>query len=742
MAYPLLSENPNAAFRRLRAQGVTLPSGPNGKYAAQRMMAGVDRGSFAADVASYRNPVRDAANSYSRTGRRELSDHGMKRTGMMGGASRGGTDIQMAMPNMTDPMTAFTERAWWWLKDGDEERQRIKIWDWCTLLYKTHDLIPSLIDIFSRFPLLQMEFVHEDKALANFYNELFLDSLDYQTFLYNLNREFWLKGNAFALGSWHDGIGCWDADELINPEDVVVTKNRALRSHEFHIKVPEEIKKLISTQEPKIEYDNLVELYPDLVNWAQQDKEIPVSNILMKQHKFTTDPWDNWGSPILMRAFNALQQEQSLQAAQDAVADRLYSPLILANLGLDDFDQDGPWLPSPAQLDDLRDDLNVALSSKFRLIVHHHGLDIKNAWGREIMPDFNTDFDRLDARLMQIFGIGADLIKGGSSGTYAAGALNRDLVENLMNTYQVGLQKFVKSRVEVVAERQGHVEYTTRGGQRYPVMEMALMTNEETGEQYVEERPKLAIPRLQLKALNLRDEKGERDWLKTLKNDLGFPVSSRAFSMNIPLEFDEEVETLADEKIELEVAEARRLDALFRRLYMEDLPIDPNYKDMYQDWLKRHQVAQTEVDPNDPLQIPKVKLPAGEGASEPYTDLSDPVNAPNLTGGPGGGTGGGGEPLTDGEAADVYKEKTKELDMEMRPEESDEQRKTMPKNRRGMKEGSILDEAQREMRVAYGEFDFPTPAEAKISRKSLPKGIRIQGTTEVETEDPDEPEEG
>jgi intein/homing endonuclease len=77
----------------------------------------------------------------------------------------------------------------------------------CRLVYMTHPLVPSLIDIYSRFPLLDIEFKHKDQKLADFYGELFLNQLDYQEFLYDMAREYWTVGEAFALGSWHDGIG-------------------------------------------------------------------------------------------------------------------------------------------------------------------------------------------------------------------------------------------------------------------------------------------------------------------------------------------------------------------------------------------------------------------------------------------------------------------------------------------------------------------------------------------------------
>jgi len=449
-------------------------------------------------------------------------------------------------------------------------------------MYTTHYLVPSLIDIYTRFPLLDIEFTHQDPKIAEFYQELFFDGLNYEEFLFDLGREHWTVGEAFAMGSWHDGIGAWEDDEIINPNDVIVAKNRALRTYQFHIKVPDEIRKLIDTRDPAPEYAALMQLYPDVVAWARQDKEIPVSDVLMKQIKFKTNPWSEHGSPILLRAFRMLMLEESLNAAQDAIADRLYSPLILATLGLPDVDEDGPWIPDATELQALRDDLSMAINSDFRLMTYHHGLDIKNAFGREAMPRLDQDFMRVESKVMQVFGIGAELLQGGNSNApYASGALNRELITQMLTTYQKKIARFIEERMRPVAERQGHYEYRKVGNARIPIMETVLLVNEETGEEYVEERPKLAIPDVKFKSMNLRDEQVERGFIQQLAAN-GFPVSLKTMAVNIPIDFSEEVEAKTEEKLQTVVAEQRFKKELFERLIALQLPIPPEY---YQEFM-------------------------------------------------------------------------------------------------------------------------------------------------------------
>jgi intein/homing endonuclease len=854
---------------------------------------------------------------------------------------------------------SLAQKNTWWFNMEDPDEQTRKIRDWARLIYTTHYLVPSMIDIYSRFPLLGMEFAHPDKRVNEFFSELFWDGLQYQDFLYSLSREHWLIGDVFALGSWNDGIGAWEADELINPNDVVVAKNRALRTYQYHIKVPEEVKKLVETRQPEKEFAMLMAMYPDVVEYARKDVEIPVSDVIMKgipykclvagtdmltptgprpvedlqigdpviawditadtpvtsyvehnsvkeaspvvtvttkkgrtltctlDHPFltptgminaidlspgdkirigtsidlkskevpvdlayflglmvgdgsyyshyfefhneeqvlidwveefvkqydcvlhkkfkssfaivndgtngktkfstgsnnlrnlfrdlgifgqkcqekrvpqliwegseeakwaflsgyldsdgclvsrtdqksqktynaydwasynqkllddtqlllsvlgvpttrsphhikvesyqgvdilrekltpllprkqlkqmwdqqvvsssvlewdtikeikvageqetyalciagahthvsaglvtkNTNPWAEHGTPLLMRAFRQLMMEESLQASMEAISDRLYSPLILATLGLPDADGDGPWIPDAEELGALRDDLAMAINADFRLMVYHHGLEIQNAFGRESMPRLDDDFYRIQANYMMVFGIGSELLQGGKSGaTYASGALNRELITQMLTTHQHQIKHFIQGRMRAVAERQGFYEYRNVGGHPVPIMETVLVVDEETGAQFVEERPKLAIPDIIFQSMSLQDENIEHQFLQQLAG-MGLPVSFQTFTRNAGLDFEDEIETVKREKVDLVIAEQQVKKDIFDRCFQLQLPIPMEYQAEYEAYIMQ-------------LQDPQLAEQLRPGAIQ---GLGSPSPTPNIGGTP------------------------------------------------------------------------------------------------------------
>jgi hypothetical protein len=212
-------------------------------------------------------------------------------------------------------------------------------------------------------------------------------------------------------------------------------------------------------------------------------------------------------------------------------------------------------------------------------------------------------------KLMQIFGIGPELLQGGnSSAPYASGALNRELLTQMLTTYQVSLKRFLRERMEVVAERQGHFEFEKRGTSRVPVYETWVLQDEMTGEEYTEVRPKLAIPEVNLRVMNLRDETVERQFLMDLKN-MGVPVSDGALMVNVPIEFDEEVTRLQAEKMDKTLAELHYQKRLFTAIFVNHLPIPPEYIETYMQYLQGMQTMALMM---------------------PGTDITDGTATPNL----------------------------------------------------------------------------------------------------------------
>ncbi len=584
-------------------------SGPEAQREFRKMSAG---------LGLPRNPSR--ALSKMQSMQRNIADGSAMRTAMntasVGVGQRRGS-LQMALEKPRGPLDRFSQSSL--PHDVGDPAQREKIRDLCRTYYKIHNLVPLLIDIYCRFPIQGMSIEHNDSELQEFYEELFFNDLDYESFLIDFGREFFTVGEVNSIASFSEILGVWEREQIINPDDLTVSQAPMSKDQRFHLRVPAELALIVETKEPRADYEFLRREYPEIIDAANKDRSgyvndsvlgpgLEVSNVLLSRLVNKTAAWDLYGTPHMLRVFQNLNLEEGLLAAQKAIADRLYSPLILAKLGSPDLGDGVPWVPDPDQLDAFSDLMNQAMSADFRFLTYHYGIEIESVFGRENVPNLDGDFDRIERKILQAWGIGESLISGSSNGSYASSALNSELVNQLMSSYQKFLKKHFKKRCEVIAEAQGHFEYDTRGGERYTVYEEYVEIQED-GEEIVKERPKLAVPELKFKSITLRDEETERQFLMQLKT-AGIPISDRTILETVDLDFDEEVEKLSEEKAEKVMANQEVMTKVINILKIKGLPLTPELLTL---------IAQQTAP------APPATISPGMGG-----DITTPPNVPNL----------------------------------------------------------------------------------------------------------------
>lgn len=561
----------DAQVKNLQSRGVSLPVNP----ARAKLEAGVlhKMGSMGTEARH-----ADLEGSSNTAAQLEGQNEIIRQMGINRSLRRHASgDVYAAVPRMYDPLEYFDLSGLPW--NIADEGHRKKLHKWMRLYYATHYLVPILIDIFTRFPLVGMELKSPDPQLNRFYEDLFFDQLNYADFLVSLGREVWTVGEAFPFGSFNEDLGIWEREELLNPEDVTIDNYPLLGEKELRIVPPEYLKKLAMEKSPAKEYRMLELNFPEILPYLRKDKKIPISSVLLKQVANKQTDWDDHGTPILLRGLKTLMHEEKLLASQDGVAERLYSPLILAKLGIQDLgDGQGPWVPSPEELDSVRDDMDTALSSDFRLLVHHFGIEIQNVFGREQMPRLGDDFDRIERRLMQIFGVNPSLLSAGAnSQPYASSALQAEFLNQILRTFQGRLKNHFKERALVVAEAHGHYAYETRGDTRVPIMEEVLVTDPETGEIHKEKRNKLLVPELEFSTFDLRDEATERQFLQQMRS-MGVPIPDNKMMIGVNEDIKEMSEEFNDELVEKTIAQQRAKMTAYKSLRNQNLPIPPDLK--------------------------------------------------------------------------------------------------------------------------------------------------------------------
>jgi hypothetical protein len=508
----------------------------------------------------------------------------------------------------------------------------------------------------------------KDSRLEDFHGGLFFDEdhLDYEEFLVDIGREYWTSGEAWPFATFNEDLGIWDDEELLNPDDVKVERSPFLKEPRYFIRLPWTIRQILQTRQPQYEYSRLVQEYPELTAYTAENTFMPVSNVLLRQLKFRGDTFNVRGLPLLTRAMRAMLQKEMLNTALDSIADRLYTPLILCKLGASatDLGTSQPWIPTEDDMENFELALDAALAGDFRALIYNFAVDMAPVLGREQMPDLTPDFERIEDTVLQVFGLSRTLLTGAGAGqTYAADALNKDLVTQLMSRYQKFLARHFRQRAQVVAEAQEHYDYREHGGKRYVIMEEVLETDEETGEKRLVEQPKLLVPELKFKVLNLSDEDARRQFIEALRSG-GVPVSQRTRTRGLDVDLQEEEEVSSDEAVRQAVKEQETRRQTFIALRDGGLPIP---EDLATDFSPHAQVQGMPAMPGAPgMPLPRLGsepqplmalAPVPQDQEEEQAAQEDEMNAPPEDS--------GGEFPPAGEESAV-------------PPESGEQRKGMP----------------------------------------------------------------
>jgi hypothetical protein len=553
-----------------------------------------------------------------------------------GGTIRVASDLQMALPKIRQPLSSLMDKGIPF--DITDPKQLIELRRWCRLFYATHDLVPLLVDIYSKFPVTGIEFSSKDPLIEKFYTEMFLDKLNYEEFLPDaIGREYFVAGEVTTLAHFSEELGVWSSEEVLNPDMVAISKSLFVEEERVQLLVKELVDALRSGPsghpdsqerpserlERTFEYQQLQKYYPEIIQAASRDDGLDIADALVSRLVNKASPWDLRGTPPLLRSFRTLLMEESLNCAQDAVCDRLYAPMILATMGIENMGDGEPWIPSASELDDLRDDLQSALAADFKILVHNFGVQVTPVFGRESVPRFDQDYDRVDAKLMQAWGIGQALIMGGTgaSGTYASSAINREVCEQLMMGFQKKVIRHMRKRMAVIAEAQEHYDYELKGGQRIPLYREIVVEDPETGEKRIERVPKLLVPEVHFATLNLRDEATERNFVMTLKQ-AGVPVSDKTLAINIQLDAEQELEREAQETVDKALAKAQAWKKVQDLCDLEGLPYPPELAAHLESTLQLRQMLQqtNQLDlQTKMLQMQKDQMtPAGQvGAIQP-----------------------------------------------------------------------------------------------------------------------------
>ena len=560
-----------------------------------------------------------------------------------------GGDVQYTMPRVWDPATygmAGDTRmmsGFDILRFDEDAAVRQHVIMGLRNIAKTHPVVRSCVEVYSRYPLQGLRLQHSNSEYERFFTELFLEDLDYETFLTDLGKSFWIDGTAFAFGNWSDDLGLWVGEDILDPLMMDVRRVPFMAEDSVYLIPTEDMKALAKGTTP--EGQLFIRNFPELAQSIALGKDIPISSDRVTMIANKDRPSDLWGTPVLLRCWNTLRLEDRMNSAMQATADRLYAPLTMFTVGgnLPDGTQ---YIPSAAALEAFRANLDAALSSDFRAIITHSGVQAQEVIRSDRISNFKNDMEMYDDRIFMAWGLSPSILKPQNS-NYATTALEFQLVSQMLSSYQKVLAKVYEKQAALVAEAQEIYEYEKKGDEIKTIYEQREVwdenANDGEGGFVVKKVPKLAIPKLRFDVVNFRNEQQEREFLQALKQQ-GLPIADGDLAIGVDIDLEDSAEKVIAETKKKKLNESRMNLSIFRAALEQDLPIPPDVRSYMESAIPPEEYQAL---------VEKYRGRASQGAVELGTELGD--------------SGDLGVNSFDGE-----------VHGETRPPESDEQRKGMP----------------------------------------------------------------
>ncbi len=494
----------------------------------------------------------------------------------------GMANVQFTLPRMFDPSrrgmlgTQYSSYGMGidLLRFDEDEYVRREVLTAMRNIYKTHALSKAAVDIYSRYPIQGLRLQHKNPDMERFYTELFLEDLDFETFFIDIGRSYWVDGTAFVYGNWSDDLGLWVGEDLIDPLVMDVRRVPFLNEDLLYMVPQQELKDLARGQTP--EGQMFRRKFPEMADRISTGEDILMSSdrVIMLANK--DRPSDLWGTPTMLRSWNILRLQDRMHSAMQATADRLYAPLVMFTVG-GKLPDGSDFIPPAAMLDTFRDNLDAALSSDFRAIVTHSGVQAQEVIRSDRMNNFKQDIDMFDEQIFMAWGLTPAMLKP-SSQTYATSALEFQLVTQMLSTYQKMLIKVYNKQAAFVAEAQKHYETDGAGEVIYELREIwDEDANDGEGGYVVKKVPKLSYPKMVLSTINFRDEQKEREFRMQLRN-AGIPIANSDVAIGVDIDLEASADKYHEEQIKNKVEEARTQTGIFRATLEQGITVPPDTK--------------------------------------------------------------------------------------------------------------------------------------------------------------------
>lgn len=407
--------------------------------------------------------------------------------------------------------------------------------EWCRHFYRVEPIIATAIDMHTEFPISDFNITCKDDKIADFFNYMLFDKINIHELLLNIGLEYWKIGDVFPYGQLNETEGIWEKFICYNPDYINITTSPLVQEPMIELIPTAQLNDIVQGGSNGVYGQIYNQLPPEIVQAVAQGHNIPLDNRFISHIAHKASPYEDWGTPLMMRCFKTLIYKDKLRSAQDAIANRHIMPLRVAKIG-----QPGEPMPTQGDIDSFRDVLYEADGDPSFFLVYHYGLQFEYVGSSGHILPLNSEFDFIQKELMNGLGINEAMLNG-EGPTYANAEVGLNTLAKRYMSYRLRLENWMKFKVlKPISEIQGF--YEPENGE----IKTAIMSDKQKKISAARKDLHLIVPNVQWAQQDLADNQNKMSIIKELR-DKGL-ISAKTILPMLGLDADIERSNLEEEK--------------------------------------------------------------------------------------------------------------------------------------------------------------------------------------------------
>ena len=350
---------------------------------------------------------------------------------------------------------------------------RREVYLWANWWRNNEPKVAAAISFLTNFPFAGWKLECSSTYVKDYFEKL-VDKLNFQKWLPEISKTYYLLGDAFVLLSiecehcngsgWdnkknenckHDGAS-WKSISILNPDSVLKSPGMIDTEGSYVYRPSAEEVRVVNERQPKELYDAIPDNIKKLI---MKGDPIKLNSLSIQHFKHGSNPWEDYGVSIVRPLFPILTYKDKLRQAQFIIAERLILPIKVVKIGSDTRPA------SQEDIDNVQDELASLANDPNLTLVTHHNFDLEWYGATGKIHSLQGEFEHIDSEILDGLMLSKALLGGSDTGmSYSNAQVSLLAMHRRLESFRNEVAQWIEQKIfKPVAEWNGFIVEGERG---------------------------------------------------------------------------------------------------------------------------------------------------------------------------------------------------------------------------------------------------------------------------------------